>query len=275
MIRMRSFEAGEVIFFENDMGETAYVIEEGRVEVLKNMDGNNVHLAYIGAGEPFGEMSIIDEKPRSATIVAVEKTAVREIHREDFVQNLQTDPEMTIRLLKVLFERLREANAMILQFHRPQAELGPLKAAQPQSAGDQSAAVVCLEALTPQARRALQDGSLEITKFPFRIGRRSSDPMVENDLSIPDAAPMQISRHHVALVKQDGGIGVRDRGSRLGSLVDGKRVGGHGGDPGIVLFTGTESSLVLGQEDSPFRFRVSIKAASQLPDKHLSTARAY
>ena len=68
MISKRQFEAGEVIFRENEIGESAYVIDQGRVKVLKNLDGKTVHLAYIGAGEPFGEMSMIDEKPRSATV---------------------------------------------------------------------------------------------------------------------------------------------------------------------------------------------------------------
>src|SRR5438309_9509586 len=109
MIAVRQYEPGDVIFSENDIGETAYVIERGRVEVLKNLDGSNVHIAYIGAGEPFGEMSMIDEKPRSATVVAVEKTTVRELHRDQFLQTLQTNPEIGITLLKILFERLREA----------------------------------------------------------------------------------------------------------------------------------------------------------------------
>src|SRR5690242_15016533 len=67
------YEAGQVIFSENERGEIAYVIETGRVEVLKTINGLRVHLAYIEAGDPFGEMSLIDEKPRSATIVAVER----------------------------------------------------------------------------------------------------------------------------------------------------------------------------------------------------------
>ena|SRR2546428_8770546 len=120
MIAVRQYEAGEVIFFENDIGETAYIIERGRVEVLKNLDGNNVHIAYIGPGEPFGEMSVIDEKPRSATVVAVERTFVRELHRDEFLQDIQTHPEIAISLLKVLFERLREADTTILRLHKSQ-----------------------------------------------------------------------------------------------------------------------------------------------------------
>ena len=67
MITLSRYKAGEVIIRENDFGETAYIIGEGQVEVSKELDGRNVHLAYLGSGETFGEMSMIDEKPRSAT----------------------------------------------------------------------------------------------------------------------------------------------------------------------------------------------------------------
>jgi hypothetical protein len=273
MIRMRHFEPGEVIFFENDIGETAYVVEHGRVEVLKNLDGNNVHIAYIGAGEPFGEMSIIDEKPRSATIVAVEKTAVRELHRDEFVHNLLAHPDIAINVLKVLFERLRQSDSTILQLYRSHPELAPSQPpARLQEAPIESGEIVCLQGLTPHASKVLLETPFRISKFPFRIGRSSSDPLVENDLSIPDAPPMQISRHHLSFIKQGGRIGVVDRGSRLGSLVDGKQVGGEGGHPGPVFFTGTEGTLVLGVQPSPYTFKVTIRTSQRQADRHFAAA---
>ena len=127
VITLSLYEAGEVIVQENDFGETAYLIEQGQVEVSKELDGQNVHLAYLGAGEIFGEMSMIDEKPRSATVTAVTETVVSEIRRDDFFNSFQTDPKVALTLLKVLFERLREAHTMILQLQRagPSARAGP------------------------------------------------------------------------------------------------------------------------------------------------------
>src|SRR2546428_8976979 len=169
MIAVRQYEAGEVIFFENDIGETAYIIERGRVEVLKNLDGNNVHIAYIGPGEPFGEMSVIDEKPRSATVVAVERTFVRELHRDEFLQDIQTHPEIAISLLKVLFERLREADATILRLHKSQPELAPLPGGRIPSIPPEPGIVVFLDGLTEEASKVLPTVPFQITKFPFRI----------------------------------------------------------------------------------------------------------
>jgi len=247
MISTRQFEAGEVIFRENEIGETAYVIEQGRVEVLKKLDGKTVHLAYIGAGEPFGEMSMIDEKPRSATIVAVENTIARELHRDDFVQNLQTDPEVAMSLLKVLFERLREADATILQLHGRNGN----------GATTQPDVVVSLEGLTPQAIRALPASPFRITKFPFRIGRKSPDVLANNDLSIVEGQPWQLSRSHLSFIKHEGRIGISDRGSTLGSSLNGQQVGGPAGECGPA-FLAKENVLILGQDHSTFKFKVTI-----------------
>src|SRR5215813_489545 len=155
MITPSPYEAGEVIIQENDFGETAYVIAQGKVEVSKKLGRQNVHLAYLGVGETFGEMSMIDEKPRSATVTAVTETVVSEIRRDDFFHSFQTDPEVALTLLKVLFERLREANAMILQLQKadPRQALvskKPLAIVPPREQP-----TIALEGVTPRAAQAL------------------------------------------------------------------------------------------------------------------------
>src|SRR5918992_4613763 len=124
MITVRYYEPGEVIFHENDRGDAAYIIERGRVAVTKLLNGRSVTLATLSAGEPFGEMSMIDDKPRSATVTAIESTAVREIPREGFFRSLQTNPDVALGLLKVLFERLREADATIIELRQVIEGLG-------------------------------------------------------------------------------------------------------------------------------------------------------
>ena len=115
MLNLIKFKAGEVIIRENEVGESAYYIENGRVQVSRQKDNQIIHLAYITKGETFGEMSMIDEKPRSATVTAVEETLVSKIHRDDFFESLSRKPEASIPILSVLFERLREANMTIMQ----------------------------------------------------------------------------------------------------------------------------------------------------------------
>jgi hypothetical protein len=249
-----------VIVQENDFGETAYLIKQGQVEVSKELDGQHVHLAYLGAGEIFGEMTMIDEKPRSATVTAVTETVVHELRRDDFFYSFQTDPKVALALLQVLFERLREAHTMILQLQRaaPQHALVPKAPLVVVPARGQL--TLTLEGVTPRAAAALPVTPFPITRFPFRIGRQSSDPLVYNDLVLPDAVPLQISRHHLAFIAHEGRVGVVDRGSTLGSWVDGQQLGGPSGLSGPVFFTGLEGLLVLGRRESPFRYRVSLCA---------------
>ena len=78
------FEPGEVIIRENDTGDSAYLIEDGVVEVSREADGGRVVLAELGRGEIFGEMGMIDDLPRSATVTARTATTVAEMRREEF-----------------------------------------------------------------------------------------------------------------------------------------------------------------------------------------------
>src|SRR5215467_14024393 len=240
VITIRRYEVGEVIVREHEWGDTAYIIEQGQVEVSKDLDGQRVHLANLGAGDTFGEMSMIDEKPRSATVTAVTETVVREIQRDAFFHDLQTDSDVALTLLKVLFERLREAHTLILQLQKatPPPTLVPTAPLTVVLPPEQ--VTVMPQGLTPRAAAALPVTPFPITRFPFRIGRQSPDPLVYNDLMLPDAVPLQISRHHVAFIAHEGRIGVVDRGSTLGSWVDDHRFGGSSGFPGPVFFTGSE-----------------------------------
>ena len=160
---------------------------------------------------------------------------MRELHRDDLFQTLQAHPEVAISLLKVLFERLREADATILQLYRSHPELVPFQPARLGAVPTQSTPVVSLQGLTPQASSALPETPFRITAFPFRIGRRCHDPLVHNELAIPDAAPLQISRHHLALIKHDGRIGVADPRQPAGRVAGRQAAGRSGGTPWSAL----------------------------------------
>ena len=260
MLTIRYYQPGEIIFRENDPGETAYIIERGRVAVTRTVKGRPIHLATLEVGEPFGEMSMIDDKPRSATVTALESTVVREIPREDFFESCQTHPKVAISLLQVLFERLREADATIVQLRQTITEHLGETALPPIAATPRLDVIVYLEGLTPPAAQALPVTPFPITKFPFRIGQASQDPLAHNDLMIPDVSPPQLSRHHVSVIHYAGHIGVVDRRSHLGASVDGRRLGGPEGSSGPLFFEASEGELVLGEDDSPFRYKVVIRS---------------
>jgi hypothetical protein len=257
MTKSRQFASGEITILENDIGETAYVIEQGRVNVTKKRGGRTVHLAELGPGGTIGEMSMIDEKPRSATVVALEDTVLREVHREDFSEALQHEADAAVHLLQVIFERLREADARIAElasYVQPEDEITQ----NPVCSSDQGL-YAKLEAQTWEAEDLLPEGGLWIKQFPFRIGRSSSDPLVHNDLSLNCTRPYQVSRHHVSIIRSEGKIGIMDRGSAWGSAIDGEQVGGKKGTREPVFFKPRGGMLRLGNEESQIKFHVRIE----------------
>ncbi|MFO7599420.1 MAG: cyclic nucleotide-binding domain-containing protein, partial [Candidatus Desulfacyla sp.] len=239
-------------------GETAYIIQQGKVEVTKQLDGKQVRLGDVSVGETFGEMSMIDDKPRSATVTALEQTIVREVHRDAFFESLQTDPEIAVSILKVLFERLRESHVKILQLQQAAPDAFERIYQGVSATPDRSGPAVSMEGLTPIASQSLPENPFLIKEFPFLIGRKSRDPLAYNDLKIADTVPLQISRHHMEFIRVGDRIGVSDRGSYLGSIVDGRLLGGEGGTPGPICFEEPEATLILGNSKSPFRYKIRI-----------------
>ena len=114
MAQRRWFKRGEVIFHKGDPGETLFMIVQGQVKiVLPSEMGEEALLAVLDEGEFFGELSLIDEQPRSATIVASEPTETLVLHRDAFLKALTQAPELAIDMLRVLSRRLREADEFV------------------------------------------------------------------------------------------------------------------------------------------------------------------
>jgi len=84
---------------------------------------------------------------------------------------------------------------------------------------------------------------------------------VSNDLMIPDSEPYQISIHHIAVVHSNEGVGITDRGSRLGALLDGQQLGGNQGDPEPLFLNKPDGILVLGNLHSPYKFKLSVQSS--------------
>jgi EAL domain-containing protein (putative c-di-GMP-specific phosphodiesterase class I) len=117
-------EQGTVIFEEGERGFCAYMIERGRVEISVERSGQKIVLADRGQGEVFGEMAIIDDKPRSATVTALEPCDLLLITREQLTNRIQqTDPVLRM-CLSVILERFRATLLRLQLIHHD--ELPPL-----------------------------------------------------------------------------------------------------------------------------------------------------
>jgi signal transduction histidine kinase len=109
--RTEFFAAGSVICREGDPGNELYILQEGRVAVLKEVSsGRPVLLSIRGRGEILGEMSLVGEQPRSASLIAVEKTQLLRITADRFRVLMNEYPGISWNVLLVLNDRLHEAD---------------------------------------------------------------------------------------------------------------------------------------------------------------------
>lgn len=113
----RIYEAGEVIFREGEPGNTMFILLKGQVDILKRTDkGANRQLATLAQGDIFGEMSLMDSLPRSASAIAKVNTEVLAIQEDGFVRLLEKNPQFGLKLMKGLSKKLRTANKIISDF---------------------------------------------------------------------------------------------------------------------------------------------------------------
>jgi CRP/FNR family transcriptional regulator, cyclic AMP receptor protein len=107
--RRRRFPRGQVIFHQGDPGDTIHIVESGRVKVsVVGENGEQALLNIFGAGQCFGELSLIDGHARSATIETLEPTTTVSLHRSDFLSLLRAHPEAMEQVLLLVTGKLRQ-----------------------------------------------------------------------------------------------------------------------------------------------------------------------
>lgn len=114
-LHRHAFKAGETIFFQGDPGNSVYLIASGAVRIyVLGEDGQEVSVMIYGPGDLFGEMSLLDQLPRSATAVAIEDSLLWVMTGQDFERHLRNSHQLALNLMLTLSARLREANESVL-----------------------------------------------------------------------------------------------------------------------------------------------------------------
>ncbi len=114
LTREKFYPRGSVILFENDPGDSLFVVREGRVKVvLIGEDGREVILGVLSVGDHFGELALIDDGPRSAHVIAMEDSNLLVLRRDDFRRRVESTPSVAWSLLTELSRRLRRADDKI------------------------------------------------------------------------------------------------------------------------------------------------------------------
>ena len=122
---MVTFKKGDIIFCEYEPGDTFYLIQSGRVQIVRIMGELEKNIDILQPGEVFGEMAILEEAPRSATTIALDDVKALEFNRANFEVLMQGNPAIAMKLLKLFVKRIydQKRRFQILKLPDPEAKV--------------------------------------------------------------------------------------------------------------------------------------------------------
>lgn len=107
-------EAGSDLFRQGDAADALFVLNAGALEVsILSEEGRKLTLNFLKAGTVFGEIGLLDDGPRSATVTAAENCDVLKVERRDFLNEIRSNPEFSVDMIRLCVDRLRWVNAQL------------------------------------------------------------------------------------------------------------------------------------------------------------------
>lgn len=213
-------QAGDHVFREGDLGTEMYIIQSGQVEILKRQaNGEDRQLAVLSQGDFFGEMSILEDLPRTASARALSRCRLVEINGSTFDNMLRKNPEIAVRMMRKLSRRLRETDAMlrdVLGAEESQAPEMPTPGPRPRKARGKE--------------KLVHEGSgMELhlaAGEETTVGRRDPVTGIDPDIDLtPIDSQRSISRRHATIFRRDGKFYVREEiGTMNGTFINDERV---------------------------------------------------
>ena len=107
------YERGAVVFRQGEPGDTMYIIQSGAVEVSQFQDGREVVLGLLERGDFFGEMALLDDRPRSATVTAIRRTRLLPLTRTSLLKRVRQDPGVALHLVKAISHRIDQRDRLL------------------------------------------------------------------------------------------------------------------------------------------------------------------
>ncbi len=161
---LKNFRKGDLIMRQGDSGGSAYIIEEGRVEILiKPPSGSEQSVGTRGPGSIIGEMALVDNAPRTATVKAMENCKLIEISREDFSRRLKTSDPVMNMVMGVILTRYRDTLTRSQIMGAPQTFPPPESIEQAFSENDAVASIK----IENEFKAALKNGDLCLNYQPI------------------------------------------------------------------------------------------------------------
>lgn len=113
-----TYQSGQVLMRQGDIGDAAYVIIKGEADVIITKGGSEVPVATLRDGDFLGEIAILCDTPRTATVTARNEVKALRIRKEPFFQLLHQFPEMAVEMTRLLAERLTRTTAELVEAQR-------------------------------------------------------------------------------------------------------------------------------------------------------------
>lgn len=258
MYLIKRFQPGDILFRQGDPSDHVVLVRSGQADVLREVGEDRILLGTAKEGEFLGEMGVLDERPRSATVRAASVLEVELISRQGFLARVSSDPQLAQKLLVRMSARLRDVEDMLASLHVASAAATDRARA---AAASQGVPAIRLEASTYAAMLYVGSEPIRITGLPYVVGREGEigEPPLPHrpDLAIPDPKPYRLSRSHFCILTEDDAVQVRDLNSELGTIVNEIPLGHDFARDRIALRRG-ENTVVAGGWDSPYAFTVTL-----------------
>jgi CRP-like cAMP-binding protein len=257
-----NYRRGDILFREGDPSDFVGRIISGDVEVAREHEGETVVLGSAHSGEFIGEMGVIEDRPRSATVRAIDDVELELIGKEDFLKLVSTDSDTALQLLSRLSERLRTADSLLTEAHVQGGD-----SSEQEVRGAVLPDIMIYAASDGLSEQISGDGIL-VSKLPFVVGRAPDQKESEHemasrsadvDLRLENEKPYRLSRMHFLIQGLgEGKYAVRDLGSALGTEVNGQFLGTNFAHD-IQEFNNGDNQVVAGGNASLFVFNVVVR----------------
>jgi CRP/FNR family transcriptional regulator, cyclic AMP receptor protein len=112
------YQDGETIVRQGETGDSMYVILDGQVEVISEVENHEIRIAESGEGDFFGEMAILERDVRGATVRALGRARVLTVDKKVLLRRIHTDPSLAFRMLETMAHRIRDLDAEVSQLKK-------------------------------------------------------------------------------------------------------------------------------------------------------------
>ena len=215
------FKRGDPIFAEGDRGDTMFIVQSGEVGLYRQTNGQRQSLGVLEKGDFFGEMSILEGRPRSHCAVAEDDAELIEINNTIFDRMIRGNIEIAVRMLRKLSIRLREAEGKITDL---QAGDQLPSAGRPGQSTSSCTEPVDGSGVWLQANG--QDFGYPVRESETLVGRFDPVTQLKPDIDLTDLdLKRSVSRQHARILKSDRGYEVIEEvGALNGTFVNGTRL---------------------------------------------------